>query len=401
MNRRSVLRAGAGIGAVTAVAGCLSARGWFGSSEPPGTIDDRDGAPSDDGRVAWPQTRFGASNARFNPNVDRLAENPTTTRLTDDDAVNSPYCVSVTDESLYWWVGVGSDPTDAALHRRDPDGAEGWTREGHVGVACPIVTPDVVYASTGSLTAFDADTGDPLWIAEGVDGVNVVHDGELLYAEERHELVALDPTTGDIEWELAFEGDSTPTTGVAADAGIVYAFDRNETVYAFDAADGSVEWERALAPRGTLEGPVVAAGDVVLVTTTDTLVALEATSGETVWRHGDDSPQSDLLEPTVADDRVFVSPTRPDPHPVCLDLETGTRLWDLDVETGTESPVAVADALYYPLEDGGLVAVTHDGEHLWRLEDLPVGRVHAAVDGRILATVEYDHAFDHLYAIEG
>ena len=79
--------------------------------------------------------------------------------------------------------------------------------------------------------ALDSATGQQLWVAElkGTDFVNVVLDGNNLFATTRGEIFCLDPQSGGIRWHnplrgyglglvtMAGEGIPQNTTAVAAE----------------------------------------------------------------------------------------------------------------------------------------------------------------------------------------
>lgn len=397
-DRRRFLRAAAGVGAAVAAAGCSAPLDALRSEEsPPGTIGDRNGTPIDDGAVAWPRERFDAANTRFNPDAD-LLEEPTANRLVDG---GTP-CLVTGDERLYWYeTTVSESSRERFLSCRDANGDEEWSREVHRIGSCPIVTPDVAYAAEG-LTAFNAANGDVLWESE-VFGSNVTHGGDRLYVDASTELAAVDPETGSVDWRREFHGFTHPQTSIATAGDTVYAFGQNAVVSATDASDGGPEWDRTLDPEAELIGPLVATDERTLVVARRELVALEAATGAVAWRYADDSYHSDPAVPTVAGDRVFLSPTRPEPDLVCLDLETGDERWrrEPESEPAPEPPLAVGDGVYYALADGGLLAVSHEGEVRWQSEEHSIDSLHAAAGNRLLVTVSGDYRRPSLYALEG
>lgn len=67
----------------------------------------------------------------------------------------------------------------------------------------------VIYLGVkGSVMALDSATGQQLWLAElkGSDFVNVVFDGNNLFATTRGEIFCLDPQSGGIRWHNPLRG---------------------------------------------------------------------------------------------------------------------------------------------------------------------------------------------------
>ena len=286
-----------------------------------------------------------------------------------------------------------SAPLDALRSRESPPGTIG-DRDGR-----PADDGDRAWPRE----RFDAANGDLLWKSE-VSAENVTHGGDRLYVDASTELAAVDPETGAVDWRREFLAPrNQPSLAAANDT--VYAFDRNAVVSATDATDGGLEWDRTLDPREELLGPIVATDERILVVARHELAALEAATGTVAWRHRDDSDHGDPTVPTVAGDRVFLPPARSESALVCLDLETGDERWRREIEAepapAPEPPLAVGDGVYYVLEDGGLLAVSHDGEVRWRNEEHSVDSLRAAAGNRLFATVVGEYRQRSLCVLEG
>jgi hypothetical protein len=84
--------------------------------------------------------------------------------------------------------------TEAAAPLRYPDGREALVENLIIGIK-------------GTVLAIDRATGEIVWeTALKGDFVNVVLDGEELYAAAKGELYRLDPTTGKILWNNGLKG---------------------------------------------------------------------------------------------------------------------------------------------------------------------------------------------------
>jgi outer membrane protein assembly factor BamB len=73
----------------------------------------------------------------------------------------------------------------------------------------PVLTPRRVYLGVkGSVIALDADTGQQLWVThlKGSGFVQVVLDGDGLYATTYGEIFRLDPQAGTVRWHNPLKG---------------------------------------------------------------------------------------------------------------------------------------------------------------------------------------------------
>jgi outer membrane protein assembly factor BamB len=72
----------------------------------------------------------------------------------------------------------------------------------------------------GSVIALDASTGRALWTThlKGSDFVNVVLDGDNLYAATYGEIFCLDPQTGDGRWHNPLKGFGLGLVSIATES---------------------------------------------------------------------------------------------------------------------------------------------------------------------------------------
>lgn len=188
------------------------------------------------------------------------------------------------------------------------------------------VVDGTVYLRTSNVIhAIDDETGEALWISEeiGADGTPAVAGESVFVGGEQ--LTALESETGDVRWREQFDdGATVPDPTVAFD--LVYVV-VDDTLYAFDAGDGSVVWERSTVQLETSSGseelsfeaiPVAVANELVYAAVGDAgFVALDATTGERKWSYW----------------WKYSS----DPHGYLV--ATGERLYTGDISDAAESPV--------------------------------------------------------------
>jgi len=164
-----------------------------------------------------------------------------------------------------------------------------------------------------TVVALDASSGEERWRADDASQAAIVStasiaDGTVYVAftggqESSIDAFALD--TGGRRWRTRFPRffDLTAATPPLVSDDAVYVTDAQGETYRLDPATGTRTWEFALN-EGVLRTAPIAVGDHVLVGTVDgSLVALEASGGDLVWR--DDGDGSPLRALAVAGDRVI------------------------------------------------------------------------------------------------
>ncbi|MCG8440290.1 MAG: PQQ-like beta-propeller repeat protein [Caulobacterales bacterium] len=154
----------------------------------------------------------------------------------------------------------------------------------------------------------------------------------------------------------------------------VFAVDGKAEVSAYDLETGDRRWTRRLRPISKRDkeprgGGVAFADDKVFVTTGyGYIAALDAASGEMVWRRDVTGPVHSA--PTVADGRVFAVTF--DNELYAIDAATGTVLWTYQSLSEpariltASSPAVSGDVVVAPFASGELVALRiQNGRVLW------------------------------------
>ena len=74
----------------------------------------------------------------------------------------------------------------------------------------------------GSVVALDSTTGKQLWAThlKGSDFVNVVVDGDNLYAASHGEIFCLDPRSGVVRWHNPLKGYGLGLVSIAVERGV-------------------------------------------------------------------------------------------------------------------------------------------------------------------------------------
>ena len=115
---------------------------------------------------------------------------------------------------------------------------------------------------------------------------------------------AIDASTGVVRWESPVNNVPTPFGAPAVTTDGVVGLDVNAQAYRFDLATGDRMWDFALNEPAIRTSPVVSGGQVLVATSAGTLAALDAGTGELVWRT---ASAGDLLrDPLVTSDLVVL-----------------------------------------------------------------------------------------------
>jgi outer membrane protein assembly factor BamB len=266
-----------------------------------------------------------------------------------------------------------------------------WTEAVALGgpVAGPAVARNaLVVVAARAVVALDPATGDLLWEMERTEGPagSPAIAGELVVhasgSGSSTSVVARGLEDGNEAWRAFVDAD-VPGGLVVAD-GLVYAATTAGEVVALEADTGEERWRSEV--EGRLEATPAVVEDLVLVAGEDrqtgvvTVFALDAaTGGRPQWRFSTPGPTLPASAPASDGERVFVATSEGVLR--ALDLDGGGQVWTAEMRAAVSSrqvPAAasllvVADRLHlYGLGPG-------DGEERWTflladLRALPGGR---------------------------
>lgn len=273
---------------------------------------------------------------------------------------------------------TGHDPTAGTRHA-DRDGS--WT----VPLAAtntPTVDDGTVYVGSAddAVLALDAATGERQWrfpIAPGFEDdtpwSTATIDGGTVYVRTTTTVYALDAASGDERWHAGLDGERRSRTVAVGEDALYVQRDRRRVV-ALDADDGEPRWtyEAGSEPSSRLRSLLAVADGTIYLATFGGVHAVDAASGERVWRHRIEG-YGRVYDVAVADGTVFLTSS----VVRALDAATGERTWAFDTESrSTQSrsslasvlPIGRAAASGGPgasppaIADGTLYAKTDDGE---------------------------------------
>jgi outer membrane protein assembly factor BamB len=110
--------------------------------------------------------------------------------------------------------------------------------------------------------------------------VPAVADGQLVIADRKGRVLALDALTGEENWEVKTE--VPVSAGPGAGEGLVLLGTSDAEVLALDAADGSKRWAAAVSSE-VLAVPQIDLGRVIVQTVDGNITALDADTGAQLW----------------------------------------------------------------------------------------------------------------------
>ena len=242
----------------------------------------------------------------------------------------------------------------------------------------------VVLQSTGagSVQAVDPSSGDLEWEYTAGSDIHVqptLIADRLVFAEKEGCVHALELETGSPLWDVGFI--SPVVQQLATDGSTVYAVFETGEMRALNPGDGSVRWTVELLgwPTGGLAEP----HGVIYVASSDGLLsAHDAESGEHLWTS--DTLRSSHSTPLIAEDLVLVG--SPDERVYAFDSRTGRPVWNFWTGGEVRGSVVAADgSAFFASDDGYLYAVgLQTGKIVWRTEiGNPGSRSPVASDGLV------------------
>lgn len=216
------------------------------------------------------------------------------------------------------------------------DGLEvGWQLDISSTNGSPVVANGIAFLGDGNgrLLAIDVGSGSVSWAVD-VDGVITLApaaDGDhVVVGTDEGTVAAFDANDGSPLWERRLNAHaSTPTIH----GGVVYAGAKDGTIVAFDARSGEVEWQTTIEVASdnyfehVLQVPTpTVAGDRLVVNATD-LVALDPADGSELWT-------TEVVRDSVNLDHVW--PTMPTVTSDSIYLQLRTEIRRYDLESGVE-----------------------------------------------------------------
>jgi outer membrane protein assembly factor BamB len=306
-----------------------------------------------------------------------------------------------------------------------PGGEVLWERGRSPGSAgVPAISGDLVLHAAGEgvsaqVVARDIDTGDLAWqttLGSTPAGGPTLSGEYAIVGTGGGEVVALDVLTGEVAWRFETTGGVTGPPAAAEQTVVASAYQAGSgisTVYGLDLSSGGDEkplWQLSPGAVGPASAPAIrgrrvfvgisdlnvraiglaegseiwtsrsrdgfgprqvpAAGEALVVADRTHVYRLDPRTGEGLWtfRVADlltigEGRLNTLLSsaPTISGRTVLIGSA--DGTLSAIDLDSGRRVWRLDLGTGSVGPVAAAGGRIFAVtlgEGGKVVALEHD-----------------------------------------
>ncbi|MFD1688656.1 PQQ-binding-like beta-propeller repeat protein, partial [Halolamina salifodinae] len=322
ITRRAALAAG--VAAASTLAGCLSVEDIRDTINPRTHHSDAElGAPPE----PWPTAGHDARRTGSRETETTLPESPTIERvgpggdfyegapMVDAEAVYAPIWKQAQPEYVRAFVATGRDGESRWRHD--------WSESS--GAAAPTLHGGTAFLTrAGETMAVDRLTGEIRWTyAAGTTGSTPTAVDDHLYLGA-NSLLALDGATGERLWRA----DDVPDHAgeLAATADTVFA-ESDGTLFAIDAADGSVRWQTDLEQEA-YGGPVVGEKMIAFMGSDGLLQVISRSDQSDRWTVQFD--RAAQAPPAIADGVVYVVDESPY---ACraYDAASGEELWDTDL----------------------------------------------------------------------
>jgi outer membrane protein assembly factor BamB len=324
-----------GAAAASSLAGCTSVRELRRLYDDP-HIHHSDAALGDPPEP-WPTLGHDSRRTGFREPAPEISAEPTIERVGAGGGEFRDNAPAVTPEAVYaTTVSYGENDRTRGFAATGRDGDSWWERQwadGDPPAPLTIHGETALLSRVGTTVAVDRRTGEVRWeyAAGSADGVPTAV-GETVFVPGRR-LLALDGVTGERRW--AADDLPNPPGPVAATESTVFA-ESDGTLYAVDAADGSVRWEEAVA-ESTYDTPAV--GDAVIATmgSEGLLQAIPRSDEAERWQRQIPGGQ---VAPSIADGRVLAVSDTNDSL-LAFDGHTGETDWTASLGPTVDTRVAV------------------------------------------------------------
>jgi outer membrane protein assembly factor BamB len=233
--------------------------------------------------------------------------------------------------------------------------------------ATPTITEDgllVVGGYNNILYGLDAErNGQLLWTYADASnryiGATLATDDGIYAPNADNFLYAL-TGSGQLRWK--FEAERPIWAQPISDGETVYLSSMDHKLYALNAGNGNVRWERDLE-AAVVNPPAFNSDGVLFVGTFGSeIIALDSSHGDILWR----SPTSDWVwaSPAVEDGQVYVVDLSGKAY--AYDADSGDELWSIDVGGAiTGTPLVIDETVYLATADGDLLALGTNGTIKW------------------------------------
>ncbi len=277
------------------------------------------------------------------------------------------------------------------------------SKAGYSLLTPPLVAQGILYtvSLTGSLYALDVETGQEIWTAEGLgqlESTGAIAGKTIVSGGIRKLVRALDRNNGEELWSFATDHLIQGAPLIVGDR-VYIATDH--AVYALGLQSGQLVWETATGSEDAFMGAPAYENGVIYTTGGKILVALDAETGNELWRV---EKEEQFLGLAVANQLVYVGNW--DRYLYAFDQSTGEERWKFQADGEFWSaPAATEDVVYAGNGDQKAYALdAHTGQLLWSFETAGRSVSDPLVSDGVVYVSDSAHEFPrgprHLYALD-
>ena len=296
------------------------------------------------------------------------------------------------------WPQAGGYPNHAMHHLeiRDLDEkkwsvdiGEGNSDENRLNSE-PVVGNGKVFTidSEAQISAFNFNSGKKIWSLnltpdnedDGHINGGIAYDKEVLYVTTGFaQIIALNANNGSIIWRKKIEGPlrSPPTIR----GGRVFVVTLNNKTYALNAKSGEEIWRHiGISEAESVLGgasPAVDAGIIVVPYSSGQLLALRVDNGRVLWeenlasvrRIDHSSTLGDIRGRPVIDRNIVIAMSHGG-QIVAIDLRTGKRIWERNMG-GLENPWVAGNYIFLITTDSQIICLSRNDGRVYWVRQLP------------------------------
>ncbi|HEY1778740.1 MAG TPA: PQQ-binding-like beta-propeller repeat protein [Solirubrobacteraceae bacterium] len=276
-------------------------------------------------------------------------------------AVPAAASASSSDQAVAYQL----DPTHDGFQTADPITAplsQAWSIDLFSPVSYPLIVNGTVYVTAGGVIyALSQATGSTLWTYTPSPTHNpqgLTYDaGQILTVTQAGTMLALDATTGALDWSVVLPSQSSFSSPVSTGNGLAYTVGAGSggTMYAVSEATGALAWESTNIQNGDDSTPAVSPSGVYVTFSCDQDYDLNPWTGLQIWHNNTDCDGGGGEAPVLANGDLYGLDSLN--GNVALAASTGTSAGSF---SATEPP-AVGGGVGYLVDDGQLSAAGSSG----------------------------------------
>lgn len=238
-------------------------------------------------------------------------------------------------------------------------------------IAPPLQEGELAFLATGDnkLFAVEAANGQPVWsapfeVANPIWGPMAIEEGTLYAAAMDGNVYAIDAESG--EENGRWETDTSFPGGLTMDGDTLYAGGYDLKLHAFDKTSPGEEFWSFDTEAGIWGAPAVADGVVIFGDMDGNVYAVDAGEGELIWQKA--APGPIVTSPAISDGVAYIaSEGNPENrnqtwHLTAFNVEDGNQLWQQNPPIGIyTTPVVIGDAVIGAMfGDGDELLIAYD-----------------------------------------